>query len=89
MVEVKVLTREDKLVEVELKDADVGMLEWIVQTLLSKKGVVSAAYKKQHPIVSSPQLYVKTDGTVDAMVVLEEVIDELIKEIDGLRESLA
>ncbi len=60
-----------------VKDADKHSLPNLISKLaLRHKGVVYSAYIIDHPLVSYPEVVILTDGTVDPLDVLKDIIRE-------------
>ena len=76
-IEVELKKYSDKELRFVIHDPDKHSLpNMIARLALKKKGVVYAAYMIEHPMVSSPEVVIVTDGSRDPLDVLIEVIEE-------------
>lgn len=85
-MEVKVLVKEKNTLELELIGADQSLAQLIAEKLNQDNGVEFAAYKMEHPLISSPKLFVKTKKTEASKLVLEK-LNEIKKEVTGFKKE--
>jgi len=88
-MDVKLITKEKNMVEVEVDGADISLLNALVEKLTNAKGVEMAAYKLDHPVVGKPVLMVKTKGASDASSVLAKALDELESETEEFKKKFS
>lgn len=63
----------------ELKDEDHTMCNAITNALWNEKGVKSAAYNIDHPLVGVPKIMIDTDSTITPKEALKKAIASLEK----------
>ena len=86
-MELKVLNLSGKEAEFEIVGGEYTLGEVLTAKLNQKEGVEFASYKKEHPIVSNPVIYVRVkSGT--AVKVVTSALDELQKEVKEFKEAL-
>jgi len=87
-MEINVIKKEKKELEFEIGGKeDTTLAEVIVFKLNSYPDVEFAAYKIEHPLVTSPRIYLRLKKG-DPVKVMEKAIDELKKEISEFREQV-
>lgn len=87
-MEVKVLEKGKDSLEIELKDVDASLAQTIVERLQNESGVDFASFKKEHPIVSHPHIYLRTKRK-DPKEVLIKVLQALHKDVAEFKSSFA
>ncbi len=85
-MEVKVLLKEKNVIELELSSIDQSLAQLISEKLNQDKDVEFASYKVEHPLLSSPKLYVRTKKGDASKLVLEK-ISEVHKELADFRKQ--
>ena len=85
-MEVKILVNDKNVLEMELGDADQSLAQLLAEKLSEDKDVDFASYKKEHPLIGSPKLYVRTKKGEPAKLVLEK-LEELKKEISEFKDQ--
>jgi len=85
-MEVKILLNEKNVLEMELKDADQSLAQLIATKLNEDKDVEFASYKMEHPLLSSPKLYVRTKKGDAAKLVLSK-LEEIKKEVADFKKQ--
>ena len=85
-MEIKILTEEKNVIEVELGDMDVSLGNLIADKLSANKDVEFAACKLEHPIVGKPKLIVRTKKG-DAQKVLKAVLNEIKEEVENFKKE--
>ena len=88
-MEVKFITKEKNIVEVEVTGVDTSLLNALVEKLTNTKGVEMAAYKVEHPMVGKPTLMVKTKGASNALTVLTKALDELESDTEEFKKKFS
>jgi DNA-directed RNA polymerase subunit L len=79
-MDVKILTNEKNVLEMELKGADQSLAQLLAERLGEDKDVEFASFKVEHPIVGEPKIYVRTKKGEPGKLVLEK-LDEIKKEV--------
>lgn len=87
-MEVRILVNEKNTLELELGGIDSSLAQLIAEKLSADKDVTFAAYKVEHPLVSSPKLIVKTKKEDAAKLVLEK-LEEIKKQVADFRAAFA
>jgi len=59
----------------------------LAKLALRKAGVVYAAYILEHPMVSYPEVVIRTDGSIHPLKVLSEVVEEAKKLVEEFLEK--
>lgn len=85
-MEVKILSNEKKTLEFEVSMCEPSILNYLVERLNKKSDVEFAAYKLDHPILSSPKMVVKTKKENALDLVLEE-LESLGAELSAFRKE--
>lgn len=85
-MEVKVLKEEKNVLLVELVGENETFANLLREELWNVRGVVEAAYIREHPELSQPKLWIKTEG-INAREALKIAIDNLIKKLKDLKEK--
>ena len=85
-MEVKIVTNEKNILELELVGADQSLAQLITMRLNEDKDVDFASYKLEHPILSSPTLYVRTKKGDPSKLVLS-VVASLKKDIEDFKKQ--
>ncbi len=85
-MEVKILTNDKNVLEMELNGADQSLAQLLAEKLTEDKDVEFASYKVEHPLVGEPKLYVKTKKGEPGKLVLEK-LEEIRKEVADFREQ--
>lgn len=83
-MEVKILTNEKNVLEMELKGADQALAQLLAEKLGGEKDVEFASSKVEHPLVGEPKLYVRTKKGDPAKLVLEK-LEEIKREVSEFR----
>jgi DNA-directed RNA polymerase subunit L len=79
-VKVKILTRSDKELKVEIEGGTHGICNLLQKRLLEDKTVEFAGYDVPHPLASNPIIYVRMKGTAKPE-------DALIKAVEKVKEA--
>lgn len=83
-MEVKILTNEKNVLEMELRGADSALAQLLAEKLGEDKDVEFASSKVEHPLVGEPKLYIRTKKGEPAKLVLEK-LEEVKKEVTDFR----
>ncbi len=86
-MEVKILNNEKKLIEFEVQDCEQAILQHIVEKLNKNSNVEFAAYRLDHPLLSSPTMIVQTKKG-DALDFVLEELELLSKDFVDLKKQL-
>ncbi len=79
-MDVKILTNEKNVLEMELRGADQSLAQLLAEKLGEDKDVEFASFKVEHPIVGEPKIYIRTKKGEPGKLVLEK-LDEIKKEV--------
>ena len=79
-MEVKILTNEKNVLEMELNGADPSLAQLLAEKLGAEKDVEFASSKVEHPLLGEPKLYVRMKKGEPAKLVLEK-LEEIKKEV--------
>ncbi len=79
-MKIKVLTRSEKELKIEIEGGTHGICNLLAKRLLEDKTVEFAGYDVPHPLASNPIIYVRMKGTVKPEAAL-------IKAVEKVREA--
>lgn len=79
-MKIKVLTRSDNELKIEIEGGTHGICNLIQKRLLEDKTVDFAGYDVPHPLASNPIIYVRMKGTAKPE-------DALVKAIEKVRDT--
>ena len=79
-MKVKVLTKSDKELKIEIEGGTHGICNLLAKRLLEDKTVEFAGYDVPHPLASSPIIYLRMKGTAKPE-------DALIRAVEKVREA--
>jgi DNA-directed RNA polymerase subunit L len=85
-MEVKVVTKEKNVLELEFGGGDQSLAQVLAEKLNQDKDVEFAAYKVDHPIVALPRLIVRTKKGDPTKLVLAK-LKEMKKEVTDFRKQ--
>jgi len=85
-MEVKVLKEEKDALLIELVGESETFANLLREELWNVKGVIEAAYIREHPELSQPKLWIKTEG-INPREALKIAIDNLIKKFSELKKA--
>ncbi|MBI5046609.1 hypothetical protein HZC07_02660 [Candidatus Micrarchaeota archaeon] len=85
-MEVKILINEKNVLEVEL-DSDQSLAQLIAERLTKESDVEFAAFKKEHPIIGRPKIYLKTKKSSPVKLLLE-VISQVKDEMSDFKKQV-
>ena len=93
-MKIKVLTKSDKELKIEIEGGTHGICNLLAKRLLEDKTVEFAGYDVPHPLASSPIIYIRMKGTAkpeDAMIraveKVREANDAFGKELDRVLKA--
>ena len=79
-MKIKVLTKSDKELKIEIEGGTHGICNLLAKRLLEDKTVEFAGYDVPHPLASSPIIYLRMKGTAKPE-------DALIRAVEKVREA--
>jgi DNA-directed RNA polymerase subunit L len=85
-MEVKILKNEKTELEVEFVGADTSIPQLLVARLNEDKSVEFAGFKKDHPLVGNPRIFLKTKKKEPAALLLEK-LEEIKGEVESLKKE--
>ncbi|MFH7902939.1 MAG: DNA-directed RNA polymerase subunit L [Candidatus Aenigmatarchaeota archaeon] len=85
-MEFKILREEENVLLIEFINESETFLNLLREELWNIKGVIEAAYIKEHPELSNPKLWIKTEN-ISAREALKSAINNLIEKFEKLREG--
>ena len=83
MTQVRIIRREESLLEFEVVGEDHTFLSMLREALKDQPGVLFAAYRFPHPILENPIFYLQT-STIDPVEALQQATDAIINKCDEL-----
>jgi len=83
---IKILTNEKNTLEMDLGDIDLALAQVLTEKLSKEKDVEFAACKKEHPLVNSTRLLLKTKKGEPAKLLLEK-LEEMKKEVSEFKKE--
>ena len=86
-MELKVLEKTEKTLEMELPGENETLLNLVKQKLLENEKVVSATYVMGHPFLDVPRLYVEAKGGKPEAA-LKAALKGLREDLDGFEDSV-
>jgi DNA-directed RNA polymerase subunit L len=86
-MEAKILVKEKNTLELELVGMDQSLAQLLAEKLNQDKKVEFAASKMEHPLISSPKIFVRTK-TGDASKLVLEKLGEIKKEVSDFSKEL-
>lgn len=85
-MEIKILREEENVLLIEFLDESETFLNLLREELWNVKGVIEAAYIKEHPELSNPKLWIKTEN-IKAREALKIAINNLIEKFNLLSKK--
>lgn len=85
-MEIKILTEEKNVIEIEMGNIDVSLGHLIAEKLSANKEVEFAACKLEHPVIGSPKLIIRTKKG-DAQKLLKTVLNEIKEEVETFKKD--
>ena len=87
-MKVKILIKSQKELRMEVEGEGHTFCNVIQNALLKDERVDLAGYGIQHPLTSSPVIYVRTKGQSKPETVLKNAVEEVRKQSDVFRTAL-
>lgn len=85
-MEIKIFSKSDREIEIEVVGEGHTFLNLMKSALLQDKRVEAATYDIEHPMISDPILYLRTDGS-DPVTVLKEAATSISKQCDDFKKK--
>ncbi len=85
LTQVKVIRKEEALLEFEVKGEDHTFLSMLREVLKDQPGVLFAAYRFPHPLLENPIFYLQT-SSIDPVKALQQAADAIISKCDDLTD---
>jgi DNA-directed RNA polymerase subunit L len=85
LTQVKVIRKEESLLEFEVKGEDHTFLSVLREVLKDQAGVLFAAYRFPHPLLENPIFYLQT-SSIDPVKALQQAADAIISKCDELSD---
>lgn len=85
-MEIKILKEEENTLLIEFVNESETFLNLLREELWNVKGIIEAAYIREHPELSNPKLWIKTEN-ISAREALKNAINNLIERFEKLREG--
>lgn len=85
-MEIKVLSKSEREIEIEIGGEGHTFLNLLKSALLQDKRVEAATYDIEHPMISDPILYLRTDGS-DPVEVLRDAASQVSKQLDEFKKK--
>jgi DNA-directed RNA polymerase subunit L len=86
-MEVSVIKKDDKSLELLIKDIDISLMYILQLNLLNDKRVKNVSVKKGHPLTREAYIYLLTDGS-DPKAVMNDGIDKATEITKSLKNEL-
>ncbi len=86
-MELNVLSKDDRTLVFELKGEGHTFCNVLREALLKDKNVVFAAYRIDHPLISSPVFTVSTDGSKSPEEALREAVNRILTFTEEFEEA--
>ncbi|MFX1516521.1 MAG: DNA-directed RNA polymerase subunit L [Promethearchaeota archaeon] len=83
MTQVRIIRKEESLLEFEVIGEDHTFLSMLREALKDQPGVLFAAYRFPHPILENPIFYLQT-SSIDPVKALKQATDAIINKCDDL-----
>lgn len=89
MSQIKILRREESLLEFEIEGEDHSFLNLLREVLKDQAGVLFTAYRFPHPLLENPIFYLRTSEIVpiEALGVASESIIQMCDELTEIIHS--
>jgi len=86
-MELDIINQEDNEIRFELKQEDHTFANLLVDTLQDMEEVKIAQYDMKHPQISSPNIYLETNGE-EPKTVLKKAIEKIQETMQDLQDDL-
>jgi DNA-directed RNA polymerase subunit L len=87
LTQVRIIRKEEALLEFEVIGEDHTFLSMLREALKDQPGVLFAAYRLPHPILENPIFYLQT-SSIDPVEALQQAADAIISKCDDLTNIL-
>ena len=87
-MKVKVLTKSDNELKIEIEGGTHGICNLLAKRLLEDKTVEFAGYDVPHPLASSPIIYVRMKGTAKPETALIKAVEKVREANDAFGAEL-
>jgi DNA-directed RNA polymerase subunit L len=87
-LKVKVLSKSEKELKVEIEGGSHGICNLIAKRLLEDKTVEFAGYDVPHPLASSPIIYLRMKGNVKPETALLKAVEKVREANEAFGEEL-
>jgi len=87
-LKVKVLTKSEKELKIEIEGGTHGICNLLAKRLLEDKTVEFAGYDVPHPLASNPIIYIRMKGTAKPEAALIKAIEKVREANDAFGEEL-
>ncbi len=81
------IKEDDNMIEIELRGESVGFANLIKEELWNDKNIEEVAYKKEHPYMTEPKIYVKMKGKSNPRIALQKTVKRLQVKLKGLEKE--
>lgn len=88
-MQLRVLSKTDNEMELEVVGENETLLNPIKQALLADKDVEFAEYIIEHPSLSVPKIFLRTKGKAKPDAVLKRTVKALVAEFDAFETEFA
>ncbi|MFX1285473.1 MAG: DNA-directed RNA polymerase subunit L [Promethearchaeota archaeon] len=85
LTQVKIIRKEESLLEFEVIGEDHTFLSMLRETLKDQPGVLFAAYRFPHPLLENPIFYLQT-SSIDPVKALQQAADTIVHKCDDLTD---
>ncbi|MFX0207930.1 MAG: DNA-directed RNA polymerase subunit L [Candidatus Hodarchaeota archaeon] len=85
MTQVKIIRKEESLIEFEVIGEDHTFLSMLRETLKDQPGVLFAAFRFPHPLLENPIFYLQT-SSIDPVKALQQAADTIVHKCDDLTD---
>lgn len=87
-MKVKVITKSDKELKIEIEGGTHGICNLLAKRLLEDKTVEFAGYDIPHPLASNPIIYIRMKGTAKPEAALIRAVEKVREANDAFSEEL-
>ena len=87
-MKVKILTKSDNELKIEIEGGTHGICNLLAKRLLEDKTVEFAGYDVPHPLASSPIIYVRMKGTAKPETALIKAVEKVREANDAFGAEL-
>lgn len=86
-MKIKILEINDKELEFELEGEGHTLCNLLRKVLLEDEDVTFAGYRIEHPLISKPRMYIRTNGKKDPLDAAIEAAKKIKEMAEGFREA--